>query len=54
MDRYFDFKAGADVFLVERAALEFSYMHYDIKMEDDSRDWSHEEDIVSIGIKFKF
>ncbi|MBN1626632.1 MAG: hypothetical protein JW944_08910 [Deltaproteobacteria bacterium] len=54
MDRYFDFMAGADVFLVQRAALEFAYIHYNMKFEADPREWTNKDDIVMIGIKMKF
>jgi len=54
MDQYFEIKMGADIYIVENAALEFSYQHYDMKIEDDPRDWSKEDNIVTIGIKLKF
>ena len=54
MDRYFDIKAGVDVFLVERAALEFSFLHYNMKMEGTAGDWTDEDTIVMIGVKLKF
>lgn len=54
MDRYFDFMAGVDVFLVQRAALEFAYIHYNMKMEADPRNWTNKDDTVMIGIKLKF
>jgi hypothetical protein len=54
MDRYFDFKAGVDVFVVQRAALEFLYQHYNMKMEGEPGNWTHEDNIVMIGIKMRF
>ena len=54
MDQYFDIKMGVDVYIVENAALEVSYQHYDMKIEDDPRDWSKEDNIVTIGMKLKF
>jgi len=54
MDRYFDIRAGVDIFIVEKAALEFSYQHYDMKMEGSPENWTHEDDIVMIGIKLRF
>jgi hypothetical protein len=54
MDRYFDIKAGVDVFLIERAALEFSYLHYDMKIKGTSGDWNDKNDIVMLGVKLRF
>jgi len=54
MDRYFDIRAGVDVFLVERAALEFSYLHYDMRMEGTPGNWTDKNNIVMIGIKLRF
>jgi hypothetical protein len=54
MDQYFEFKTGIDVFIVEKAALEFCYQHYDMKMKGSPESWTYEDDIVTIGIKLKF
>lgn len=54
MDRYFGFLAGFDIFLVERAALEFAYIHYNMKLEAEPRNWTDKENIVMVGIKLRF
>lgn len=54
MDGYFDMKTGVDIFLVEHAAMEFSYQHYHMKMTKDPGDWSRKENIFMVGVKLKF
>lgn len=54
MDRYFEIRTGIDFFLVEKAAIEFSYNHYNMKLEADPRNWDYEDDIVMIGVKLRF
>jgi hypothetical protein len=54
LDRYFDMKVGLDVYLVEKAAMEFSFQRYDIEMKNGPRNWSREDNLVTIGIRLKF
>jgi hypothetical protein len=52
-DRYFDFKLGVDVFLVKNAAMEFSYQHYNIGM-NNPRDWDLKDNVFTVGVKLQF
>ena len=54
MDGYFDMKAGVDVFIVEHAAMEFSYQRYNMDMTEGPGDWTRKENIFTIGVKLKF
>jgi hypothetical protein len=54
MNRYFDVKIGADLFLIENAALEIAYQHYTVGMKSGPGDWSRKDNIVTVGIKLRF
>ena len=54
MKRYFDTKLGVDVYIVEKAALEFVYQHYGAEIKGIQRHWTKENNLVTVGIKLKF
>lgn len=54
MERYFDAKIGVDFYLIENAALEFAYQHYNLKMKNGPGGWSRTDDLLTIGVKLRF
>jgi hypothetical protein len=47
---YFDVKTGIDVYIVENAALQFSYHYYSINMKN----WDFKDDRILLGIALEF
>ena len=47
---YFDVKTGIDVYIVENAALQFSYHYYGINMKN----WDFQDDRILLGIALEF
>lgn len=47
---YFDVKTGIDVYIVENAALQFTYHYYNINMKN----WDFQDDRILLGIALEF
>ena len=54
LDNYLEINAGIGVYIVDNAAIVFSYKHFDIRMDNDPGEWKMKDGVALIGLELTF
>ncbi len=54
MDNYLETEGSVSIFIVQNAAIIFSYKHFNIHMDNEPGEWKMNDDLFSVGLCLRF
>lgn len=54
MDNYLETQGSVSIFIVQNAAIIFSYKHFNIHMDNEPGEWKMDDDLFSVGLRLRF